>query len=219
MFDGDQKTFLILGAAVIGFVMITADEVRPREEVNLAVDVSALPPLPAVPQQLHAPRQTDIPDRTLDLPGGFEATLLHGYVLEGRVVTRREYRHDPTSDISPLDLGIVWGSLSDRTEEFEFRNGQRAVFYTPLPGIELPVDWEQQITNNHLIPATPEIDSALMAVELGQRIRVSGYLVEVNAEGLATWRSSTRRDDNTIIGGCEIILVSNIEIIDESVAM
>jgi hypothetical protein len=37
--------------------------------------------------------------------------------------------------------------------------------------------------------------------------------VVVTDDGIAPWRSSTRRDDNTIIGGCEIILVTGVEII------
>jgi hypothetical protein len=37
--------------------------------------------------------------------------------------------------------------------------------------------------------------------------------VVVTGEGIAPWRSSTRRNDNTIIGGCEIILVTGVEVL------
>jgi hypothetical protein len=50
-------------------------------------------------------------------------------------------------------------------------------------------------------------------VRPGARVRLRGYLVTVTGEGIAPWRSSTRRDDNTILGGCEIILVRDIEIL------
>jgi hypothetical protein len=44
-------------------------------------------------------------------------------------------------------------------------------------------------------------------------VRLSGYLVVVTGEQIRPWRSSLRRDDNTFIGGCEIILVTGIEVL------
>jgi hypothetical protein len=79
----------------------------------------------------------------------------------------------------------------------------------------LPAGWEEQVTNNHLIPANQAVNEALLAVEIGARVRLHGYLVVVTGEGIAPWRSSTRRDDNTIIGGCEIVLVTKVEILPE----
>jgi hypothetical protein len=44
-------------------------------------------------------------------------------------------------------------------------------------------------------------------------VRIRGYLVVVTGEEIRPWRSSTRRNDSTIIGGCEIILVTGIEVL------
>jgi hypothetical protein len=151
------------------------------------------------------------------LGDGFEARLLHGYVLEGRVVSRREFRNDATSAVSPLDLGIVWGDLAEpgATDELSFRAGPRVLWTRFGPEAELPRNWEEQVTNNHLIPANQSVNDALMAVEVGQQVRLSGYLVVVTGEDIRPWRSSTRRDDSTIVGGCEIILVTGIEVLGE----
>lgn len=73
----------------------------------------------------------------------------------------------------------------------------------------MPRQWDDQITNNHLIPATPAVNNALMAVAIGDRVRLRGYLVTVTGNGILPWRSSTRRDDR----GCEIILVTSVEVL------
>ena len=54
-----------------------------------------------------------------------------------------------------------------------------------------------------------------MAIEVGAQVRLRGYLVEVTGDRISTWSSSTRRDDSTIVGGCEIILVTDVEILPD----
>jgi hypothetical protein len=215
LFDGDFKiTLFVVGAAAF-LMTATLDRAAPRADLETAVDTGSLPVLPASAHPDGTPAQTDIPSMRVTLGHGFEARLLYGYVLEGRVVTRREFRNDPTSDVSPLDLGIVWGELAEpgRVDMIDFRALPRMVRYTPGPGAVLSDDWQQQVTNNHLIPANQAINDALMAVEVGQEVRLSGYLVVVTGEQIRPWRSSLRRDDNTFIGGCEIILVTGIEVL------
>ena len=218
MFDGDFKiTIFVVGAAAF-LMTATLDRAAPRADLETVVDTGSLPALPVSATPSGAPAQTEIASMRVALGHGFEARLLYGYVLEGRVVTRREFRTDPTSDISPLDLGIVWGDLAEpeRLATIDFRALPRAVRYVPGPNAQLGAGWEQHVTNNHLIPANQAIQDALMAVEVGQMVRLSGYLVVVTGEDIRPWRSSLRRDDNTIIGGCEIILVTGIEVMTDA---
>jgi hypothetical protein len=213
MFDEGTKTTLFFVAAAAFIFAMIGERNAPRAELETAVETAALPSLPLTARPDGAPAQTNVAAMRIELGDGFEARLLHGYVLEGRVVTRREYRRDATSAVSPLDLGIVWGDLAEpgRAETIDFRAVTRGVNYRPGPDAILPANWEEQITNNHLVPASQAVNDALMAVEVGARIRLRGYLVVVTGEGIAPWRSSTRRNDNTIIGGCEIILVTGVE--------
>jgi hypothetical protein len=215
MFDEGTKTTLFFVAAAAFIFTMVGERNAPRAELATAVETARLPSLPLTAAPGGAPAQTSVAAMRVGLGDGFEARLLHGYVLEGRVVTRREYRRDATSAVSPLDLGIVWGDLAEpgRADAIAFRAVPRGVNYRPGPEAVLPADWEEQITNNHLIPADAAVNAALMAVEIGQRIRIRGYLVAVTGDGIAPWRSSTRRDDNTIIGGCEIIFVTGVEVL------
>jgi len=212
--DGTKITLFAVGAAAF---LLTAvlDRAAPRTDLATAVDTAGLPPLPLSARPDGAPAQTRIDATRVALGDGFEARLLYGYVLEGRVVTRREFRNDATSAVSPLDLGIVWGDLAEpgRADAIEFRTAPRAVWSRPGPDAVLPEDWETQVTNNHLIPANAAVNDALMAVEVGAEVRIRGYLVVVTGDNILPWRSSTRRNDSTIIGGCEIILVTGVEIL------
>jgi hypothetical protein len=215
MFDSVDKTHLA-AALVVCIVGSAAWHGRPPDtRAPIPVQEAALPPMPERALPDGAPAQVEIPMQAIDLGGGFTATLMYGYALEGEVVTRREFWTDAVSAVSPLDLGIVWGTLAEgsATEVLSVRPGNRAVWYRPQPGADMPERWEEQITNNHIVPASDAVRAALLAVRPGERVRLRGYLVTVTGDGIAPWRSSTRRDDNTIIGGCEIILVREIEIL------
>jgi hypothetical protein len=216
MFEGFDKTHLA-AALVVGVVVSMGLQGRPPEtRAPIPVNVAALPALPEGALPGGAPAQVPVAERTVDLGQGFAATLMYGYALEGEVVTRREFWTDTVSTVSPLDLGIVWGSLAEgsATDALSFRAGNRAVWYRPEPGADLPDGWEEQVTNNHLIPASDAVREVLLSVAPGDRVRLRGYLVTVTGEGISPWQSSTRRDDNTIIGGCEIILVREVEILE-----
>lgn len=215
MFDDGTKIrvfAIVMAAWVFG---LSADKLEPPADLATAVDHSQLPPLPLKAAPDGSPAQARVPGIQVALSNGFEAKLLASYVLEGRVVTRREYRNDLTSPISPLDLGIVWGDLAQPvgTAGFEFRTMHRAIWFKPPKGVALPRHWDDQITNNHLIPATPAVNDALMAIGIGSHVRIRGYLVSVTGDQIRPWRSSTRRDDGSIVGGCEIILVTSVEVL------
>ncbi len=217
VFDDDSKITLAVVAAAAFLLTLTLERTGPREDLSTAVDTGMLPVLPLSARPDGSPAQTNVAPMQVVLGDGFEARLLHGYVLEGRVVTRREFRNDATSAVSPLDLGIVWGDLAEPggTDELSFSTGPRVVWTRYEPDAILPANWDEQVTNNHLIPANQAVNDALMAVEVGQEVRLSGYLVVVTGDGIRPWRSSTRRDDSSLYGGCEIILVTGIEVFSD----
>ena len=215
MFDEGMK-ITVFGVGALALILsLGGQSLGPRAPIETAVSTADLPPVPLTASATGAPAQTRVTSRQVPLGAGFEATLLYAYALEGRVVSRREFRNDPTSAISPLDLGIVYGALAEpgRAAAISFKAAPRVLFSRPEPGADLPASWHDLVTNNHLIPADQAVNDALLAIAPGARVRIRGYLVEVTGNGLLPWRSSTRRDDATIIGGCEIILVTGVEIL------
>lgn len=212
MFDDGTKIgvfAIVMAAWVFG---LSANKLEPPADLATAVDHYQLPPLPLKAAPDGSPAQARVPGIQVALSHGFEAKLMASYVLEGRVATRREYRNDL---ISPLDLGILWGDLEapGGTDGLEFRTGHRKIWVAYAPDADLPKRWKEQVTNNHLIPADSRVNDALMAVSIGDRVRLRGYLVTVTGDGITPWRSSTRRDDSTAVGGCEIILVTSVEVL------
>ena len=215
MFEAFDRTHLA-AALVVGVTVSMALQGRPPDtHAAIPVHAAPLPDMPARALPGGAPAQIRVPAQTVDLGGGFSATLMYGYAIEGEVVTRRDFWSDAVSAASPLDLGIVWGSLGDgsATDVLSFRAGVRMISYRPEPDADLPAGWEEQVTNNHLVPASDAVRNALLEVRPGDRVLLRGYLVTLTGEDLAPWRSSTRRDDNTIFGGCEIILVREVDIL------
>ena len=215
MFDDSSKITIFAVGALALILSLSAQTSAPPADVETAVTTVGLPPIPLAAAPDGAPAQTRISSTTVELGDGFEAQLLYGYALDGVVVSRRTFRNDATSAVSPLDLGIVYGDMTEpgRADAVSFRAGPRVLHSRPDPDAELPPDWFDQVTNNHLIPADQTVSEALMAVEVGDRVRIRGYLVVVTGDRIRPWRSSTRRNDSTIIGGCEIILVTGVEML------
>lgn len=214
MFDGNEKSLLFLALIAVGAISLASQSAAPDSGGPVELDVSALPALPDDAREGGAPLQVDVPEQTLALTDTFNATLLYAYVLEGEVVSRRRFFGDQINEISPLDLGVVWGDLD--IEGFEFNPGNRILWSRPAQSSALPENWEIHVTNNHLLPVSNEVRADLMAVEVGQQVRIEGYLVEITGDRINPWRSSTRRNDSTIVGGCEIILVTGIEALNTS---
>lgn len=218
MFDDSTKITLfaiVLGAWIFG---LSAETLAPRADLATAVESARLPPVPFRALPDGSPAQVRVTAMQVPLGDGYEAKLLNSYALEGRVVTRREFRHDRTSAISPLDLGIVWGDLANPggTDDITFKTVPRAIWFSNTSDADLPSNWTDQVTNNHLIPANQSVNDALMAINVGARVRIRGFLVEVTGNRISPWRSSTRRDDGSIVGGCEIILVTDVTVLSGS---
>jgi hypothetical protein len=61
----------------------------------------------------------------------------------------------------------------------------------------------------HVIPANDDVARALSRVREGDRLRMDGWLVEVDAPDGWTWRSSTTREDSGD-GACEVVYACSL---------
>ena len=62
--------------------------------------------------------------------------------------------------------------------------------------------------NMHMIPADDAVAAALRRIERGDRVRIDGWLVQVEGEDWR-WRSSLTRDDSGG-GACELVYACSI---------
>lgn len=218
MFDKSDMPLLFCGVMFAGVLSLAAGSQEPPLETPISVEAASLPAVPVGTAPDGAPLQTAVPPQIVDMAEGFQAELLYAYALDGRVVSRRAFRGRGVNQISPLDLGIVWGEMAEHgvAEGMRFTAGRRVLNFRTDDISGLPANWEQQITNNHLIPASEVVRAALLDVEVGQRVRITGYLVNITSEGTSPWRSSITRTDGSIVSGCEIILVRSVQVFADS---
>ena len=133
------------------------------------------------------------------------------FEVEARVLGAKRYRSGRESDLSPVDLALGWGPMSDQANLDAIDISQSRRFYhwrssrMPLPRRVIA----EHSANMHLIPADEAVREALLRVRAGEIVRFRGYLVNVRASDGWRWRSSRTRKD---VGGgaCELVWVEEL---------
>lgn len=144
---------------------------------------------------------------------GWTLKPLATFSLEARVLSAKHYTDDFTAPLSPTDLALGWGRMSDSSvlDKIDITQGNR--FYrwrywgdAPLPEKEI----KAHSANMHIIPADDAVADKLHSLRKGAVVRLAGSLVEAShPKGDKPWTSSLTRDDAGE-GACEIILVKSL---------
>jgi hypothetical protein len=186
--------------ALIGFGLVQHLQTRPVE-----------PGLGVVAPDF--PRQSD--QQAADIAfKGYTLQPLQKFSVEARVLGTEHYSIGREADLSPLDLALGWGQMSDSAvlEKIKISQSNRFYFWRvdefPIPRRDI----ERSSANMHMIPANATLASRLKSVRVGQVVRIDGWLVEAQARDGWRWRSSLTRDDSGA-GGCEIVFVQNLQIL------
>lgn len=159
------------------------------------------------------PEQSDVPAGTPTIThGAFRLQPLAQFSIEARVLHRKNYWYDRSSKLVPVDLAVGWGAMSDQAvlDRMTISQSMRFYFYEyqnppPIPKDEII----RHSTNIHIIPGDDAIEAACKSLRAGELVRLEGKLVEASGPGIATWRSSLRRDDSGN-GACELFLVERL---------
>ena len=146
---------------------------------------------------------------------GYHVTPLADFRLRGRVLLTDRYFFGREADLSPLDVSVGWGRLSDQSvlDRLIFLRERRAFSYRPKSG-DWPIPAGEITThaaNLHTIPANKDVLHTLRSVQRGNLIDLSGYLVQVDATDGWRWRSSLSRGD-TGPGACELVWVERLDV-------
>lgn len=155
-----------------------------------------------------------------DVPSGFPAlaieearlTPLAGFSIDARVLGRQDYASGREADFSPTDLALGWGRMRDDAvvSQLQIRQSSRWYNYRwqgqpPIP----PGEIAASSANMHFIPSDRATAAALRRIGTSDRVRIDGWLVEVDADDGWRWRSSLSRED-TGAGACEVVYVCGI---------
>ncbi|MAT52811.1 MAG: hypothetical protein CMK32_16665 [Porticoccaceae bacterium] len=144
----------------------------------------------------------------------YRVTPLANFALTARVLSRRDYRFDREADLSPTDLALGWGPMSDSAVLNEFSISQRNRWYfwradnMVIPRREV----EQHSANMHMIPANSAVERQLKAIREGDIVTVQGHLVKVEGGDGWRWVSSLSRGD-TGDGSCELVWVTSLSVV------
>jgi len=144
---------------------------------------------------------------------GYSITPLETFAIEARVLSAEHYSFGREADLSPVDLALGWGKMSDEAILKDIKISQSNRFYYwrvdafPIPRREI----ETQSANMHMIPADDSIASKLKSVKTGQVVKIKGFLVRADAPDGWHWRSSLTRED-TGNGACEVVFVKEITV-------
>ena len=142
---------------------------------------------------------------------GYRVEALADFDIRARVLGRERYWFDHGAALSPVDLVLGWGAMSDSAVLREINIGQGGRYYRwststyPVPRRVI----ETQSANMHMIPASGEIARQLKSVRVGNMVHIKGSLVEVASDQGFRWKSSLTREDSGG-GACELVLVESI---------
>ena len=137
------------------------------------------------------------------------------FSIKAKVLSRKNYYLGREADLSPVDLALGWGNMSDESILDNIEISQSGRFYQwrvksfPLPRREI----ESSSANMHLIPAKEAVASDIRKIRTGDIIELSGSLVNVTAasDGWRWQSSQTRYDIGN--GACELIWVNSLKVV------
>jgi hypothetical protein len=163
----------------------------------------------------ESPQQIAVSEYLWNQKGSYQLAHTDEFQIKALVISKRHYLGDERADIAPFDFVVGWQKMSDPAilKNIAVRQNNRFYYWNvrefPLPRNQI----ELMSTNMHLIPDNPEIFEKLNRIERGQKVEMSGFLVDVKSEDGFIWATSRVRHDSGD-GACEIMLVKHVDIID-----
>jgi hypothetical protein len=155
----------------------------------------------------------------------YTVTPLFSYELWGLVVSYHDsasfidISHKQWNDyLNTKDVCVIWGTNveSGVYERMGFRNRDFTCYYRFPDAETAELFSEDRLSNNHLLPADAFVAETVRRVRKGDQIHFKGWLVSYGLKGVPYARgSSTVRTDRGN-GACEIVYVTEFEILREA---
>jgi hypothetical protein len=160
------------------------------------------------------PIQRDLKNARAFKHDGYSFTPLANFAIEARVLSRKKYSLGREADLSPLDLALGWGPMSDNRvlDKIDISQSNRFYYWRveqfPIPKQEII----RHSSNMHMIPANEQVATQLAKARKGSVVTIIGQLVKINADDGWRWQSSLSRTD-TGNGACELVWVKEVSVL------
>jgi hypothetical protein len=161
----------------------------------------------------ETPLQVDVQASSFGMDD-YQITKKARFDIHARVLSTEQYYLNREADLSPIDLALGWGVMSDQSLLEQLDISQSSRWYRWRYEGSLPVSDQQIISNSgnmHMIPATASVERSIMKLREGDLVTLQGYLVDVDHQSGWRWRTSMTRTD-TGAGACEIVYVESITV-------
>jgi hypothetical protein len=161
------------------------------------------------------PKQVIIPNPEPWRHGNRLVVPLAHFSLEARVLSTERYRFDNFADLSPIDVALGWGPMSDQRilDHLDIGQGSRCYLMFPHDG-KPPLPMAALLassSNMHMLPSNDDVKDQLLSLRRGNIVELKGYLVGIQEDRRWTWVSSASRTD-TGNGACEIVWVVALKV-------
>jgi hypothetical protein len=112
--------------------------------------------------------------------------------------------------INTRDLCVVWGSnlKNELYRKLSFSSGDWTCYVQSHDQESWQAFHPEQLSNNHVLPATNEVEKTLADATYGDQLEMQGYLVNYERAGHPPARVSSITRTDTGNGACEIIWVT-----------
>ncbi|MFA6492671.1 MAG: hypothetical protein WCV58_00825 [Patescibacteria group bacterium] len=211
-----KKTLFIIALIIATFVLIIffrGSKYPTRQEV--------------LPEVLNSPEQVKVAESpfVLQYQGfSYELTPKYSYELYGMVLS---YHHsDSWIDIShkndpynTKDICTMWGQDLDIGiyEKMKFTHGDwtcYANFKSSAKSTDYNKFQADEMSNNHLIPASDDLNNLMRKAKNGDQVYFKGYLVDYkvtdsDGNNMGSRQTSTIREDSK----CEVVYVADFKIL------
>lgn len=145
---------------------------------------------------------------------GYIITRRAVFEIRARVLSTERYYLRREGDLSPLDLALGWGPMSDQTVLDQMKISQSGRWYRTRYDYPAPIPEQLLVShssNMHMIPANSSIEKRLKKLRVGEVVELQGYLVDVDHPSGWHWRTSLSRND-TGSGACELVYVESMRV-------
>ena len=178
-----------------------------------------------IPQIQNEPKQYPINKQPFSIEyqnATFTVEPLYAYELHGLVVSYRHHDSDnkwllhglSNDHINVADLCVIWGDSANNKllNQIEFRNGQ----FTCFAATQSNQAWSNfnpnQWSNNHLLAIEDSIRETIADIQIGDQIKIKGWLANYLTNGSNKRVTSNIRTDSGN-GACETVYVNQLKIL------
>lgn len=146
----------------------------------------------------------------------YQIEPVYDYELYGLVVSDHhsdawyDMEHESWNDyLNTKDICVIWGAniLNPHLSKINFSHGNWTCYASTKSNEAWQSFNQHQLSNNHIIPASKDIEKLVSNSNVGDEIRIKGHLVNYSVNNGPQRKTSTIRTDKEN-GACEIIYVT-----------